>query len=749
MHDRPPPDLFGLLPDHFRIRDADQGRPLQALMGLLASELGLIEQDIDQLYDNWFVETCEEWAIPYIAQLVGARTLRSFGQGEAGLRSYVANTLGYRQAKGTVAVIEQIARDVTGWPVLAVEFFQQLATSQHVNHIRPQATAFASVRDADRARLAHRPFDPLCHAPGAGVSAGFSGRYAIPNVGLLVWRIDAYPLGFRFDAQIGYLGGVQARATALGPGLLTFDRLGRRQPLFNPPMADISIAARVDERVVPAPLDRRRIYRSLAAVTDGQADHSIWFDDEPVLKVRLDGVTLSPDKLCCCNLESWESGGQAFWRRPDAAGRVCFDPELGLLSLHASDEGKSLEVAYAYGGAFDVGGGPYDRAKSVDGWLGDLFVEDPLSIWCAAVSARANDLNADQVYDVPVHPTLADAIKAWNQQAASGRRGIITILDNASYAENLTTAARTIHLPGNSRLAIVAAGDPIKQASDAPAASSVWPHVVSDLQVIGDAPGADETPGALILDGLLIEGNLKVKDGDLGRLIVHNCTVGAGLVGLTGGLRVEAGNAGLGIEIVSSCLGSVRASTAAGGLSIEDSILGAGIDLSANPAALPLVVDAPIADAEIVRSTLFGRCEARSIEAGSSLFLGVARAAQRQKGCVRFCYAPPGSRLARRFRCQPELAFEAAMQPNQPLDPVVQAEIARQQRPIFSTTIWGEAGFARLALTCVETIRSGGEGGSEMGAGSTSGEPFRRANLSDVIDEYLPFGLTAAPIFVD
>ena len=30
-------------------------------------------------------------------------------------RAYVANTLKYRQGKGTSAILEQIARDYTGW----------------------------------------------------------------------------------------------------------------------------------------------------------------------------------------------------------------------------------------------------------------------------------------------------------------------------------------------------------------------------------------------------------------------------------------------------------------------------------------------------------------------------------------------------------------------------------------------------------------------------------------------------------
>lgn len=162
MHNHVPADLFQRLPGHFRTRDADQGRPLEALMGIFRQELGLLERDIEQLYDNWFVETCEPWALPYIAALIGASPMRDIGSDQAGLlRGYIANVLANRQAKGTAAVAEQVAREVSGWPVVAVEFFQRVATSQNVNHVRRKATAFADVRNAAAARRSRSPFSTI------------------------------------------------------------------------------------------------------------------------------------------------------------------------------------------------------------------------------------------------------------------------------------------------------------------------------------------------------------------------------------------------------------------------------------------------------------------------------------------------------------------------------------------------------------------------------------------------------------
>ena len=55
------------------MRDAEQGYPLQALLRVIAEQVNVVEDDIAQLYDNWFIETCEDWAVPYIADLIGYR----------------------------------------------------------------------------------------------------------------------------------------------------------------------------------------------------------------------------------------------------------------------------------------------------------------------------------------------------------------------------------------------------------------------------------------------------------------------------------------------------------------------------------------------------------------------------------------------------------------------------------------------------------------------------------------------------
>ncbi len=160
------PRLFDLLPAVHRVRDHAQGAPLQALLSVLDEQVQALENDIAGLYDNWFIETCDEWTVPYIGDLLGARPIRPVESAGVSMRAWVANTLAYRRRKGTALVLEQLARDVTGWPAAAVEFFQRLATTQHLNHVRLRPAATASARAASGSsapiRTSRPPACPRC-----------------------------------------------------------------------------------------------------------------------------------------------------------------------------------------------------------------------------------------------------------------------------------------------------------------------------------------------------------------------------------------------------------------------------------------------------------------------------------------------------------------------------------------------------------------------------------------------------------
>src|SRR6266704_306645 len=112
--------------------------PLQSLLMVIQEQLGIVAEDIDQLYDDQFIETCAPWVAPYIGDLIGYRTLYGLTDKIGSPRAEVADTIAFRRRKGTASMLEQLARDVTGWDARVVEFFQLLSTTQYMNHIRPK-----------------------------------------------------------------------------------------------------------------------------------------------------------------------------------------------------------------------------------------------------------------------------------------------------------------------------------------------------------------------------------------------------------------------------------------------------------------------------------------------------------------------------------------------------------------------------------------------------------------------------------
>src|SRR5690349_13251200 len=67
--------LFKLLPSLYRIADADRGGELQTLLALITGEADALHADVQQLWDDFFIETCQRWVIPYIGNLVGTTPL--------------------------------------------------------------------------------------------------------------------------------------------------------------------------------------------------------------------------------------------------------------------------------------------------------------------------------------------------------------------------------------------------------------------------------------------------------------------------------------------------------------------------------------------------------------------------------------------------------------------------------------------------------------------------------------------------
>ncbi len=108
--------LYDRLPEIYRIRDQEQAPPgqLRAYLSLVEEAFGEIHKNIEALYHDLFIETCDDWVIPYIGDLLGVTPLK----GEAWtLRADVADTIALRRRKGTLASIERLTYNLTQWGV--------------------------------------------------------------------------------------------------------------------------------------------------------------------------------------------------------------------------------------------------------------------------------------------------------------------------------------------------------------------------------------------------------------------------------------------------------------------------------------------------------------------------------------------------------------------------------------------------------------------------------------------------------
>ena len=702
--------LYNLLPVLYRLRDADHGQTLRALMAIIGEELSGVEADIAGLYDNWFIETSDEWVVPYIGDLLGVRGLNTIENqnGAFSQRAYVANTLYYRRRKGTAFVLGVLAGDVSGWPAHVVEFFELLQTTQYMNHLR-SFNGMPDLRQVNQLNLLNTPFDSLPHTADVRHIGNRRGRYNIPDIGIFLWRLQAYPL-----QKV-----VARQAEAPHAYGYTFSQLGNPAPLFNT-QQEIGFP---DEQLVPGPirpydffLDLKDYQDTYASALNPPAD-SRYYGPKRDLQIIKDGSDVPPMQVMCKDLSTWD--------RPPA-GMVAVDVGLGRITFAAGEEPlQDLIVYYDYGFSADIGGGPYDRRERI-----------------AAIQAPIQEF---AIGEGQAYPTLADALAAWHLVLKPP--AVFRIYDSATYDANLV-----IDLPANGMLVIDCENE------ERPTLVNAAPLKVTS------AAATSEEMATFTLSGLLIEGRLET-DGKLD-LTIADCTLVPGGMLDEDGYPQNPDQASLVVTgtdvtdnlvtISRSLLGPLELPEECRGLTVSDSVLDAPLVKDADePSRAALAADStgsmpgPVTTLE--RVTVFGKVHVRELSlASETIFVHPVTADRRQEGCVRFSYIPDGSTTPRRFRCQPDLAVAER---KKQLDPVPlssaeQDQIESRLVPQFTGQQYGRPAFAQLAAACADEIKTGAEDGSEMGVFSLLQQPQRLKNLEIALEEYLRFGLEAGIFFV-
>lgn len=683
--------LYDTLPEVYRLRDAEQGHPLRAYLAVLGEQGDALWDEAQRLYDNQFLETCEPWLVPYLAALFGYRPVHEIGP--VSQRALAAQWIALVRSKGTAATLEEVARGATGWPARVVEFFQLLAHPQHVNHARDQVHGALDLRDAQRLEDLGTALDSAHYSVGAGRIARGEGLHNIANIGLYLWRLRPGPWPRHRALRIG------TRRYACHP-------LGLDTQCFNLPLTEADRRSLAGPQHLPIPLSRRRLHEDLAGY------HPRAF------RIWIDGIEVAPAALCICNLSDQGAG----WAHmPDTL--VAFDPVLGRIATPASQPAPNrVEVLFHDAFPGDVGGGAYERAAS--------FAEALTPI-------------------VPVN--LGGSLQAAIDAVQTG--GVVELRDSERF---------------DGAFAIDAAAD---ERIELRAANGERPvlGLTADCTITGAAESEVTLNGLLIAGGALVVPDTGANA--LRRLTLRHMTLLPGITAAPDGtpqqpqapsLVIEA--PGVLVEIEHSVLGGIRAHPSTV-IVIRDSAIDAIERHHVACAALDGIGAAGLVTIE--DSTVIGKIHARVFTLISNSILDAAldpagdtwplaiHAEDTQQGCARFSWIPSGSRVPRRYRCQPSLALgealRAAKEANPALSPLAIATIERRivtpLKPAYTARRYGRPGYLQLLTAAPLAIRTGADDESEMGLWSHVHQPHRESNFAVRTEEFLPSGLEANHVY--
>jgi len=731
MH--PSPDrLYELLPLIHRQRDAEQGYPLRALLQVIGEQVDVVEEDIEQLYENWFIETAQDWVVPYIGDLVGYRPVHAAGQpgstdtAQGRLRNKfliprreVANTIRYRRSKGTLALLELLANDVAGWPGRAVEFYRLLSYAQALNHLRLRRGQTTDLRWGEALDRLDGPFEELAHTVDVRRinSARTPGRYNIPSVGIFVWRLKAFPVE-RSQACCH---------EEIGPNCFAFSVLCNDTPLYTNPEPEPEPTHIAGEMNLPVPI-RRRAFETRKGDYYGEGKSlMVWTGVQRGPAVEVQPVPV--ERIIPADLSGWQY-------RP-RRGYVALDPVLGRLVFPPGQLPKGVWVSYRYGFSAEMGGGVYSRRLSQP-----AVQDEPVTYYRVGEHEELDSLER--------------ALDRWMHADPRPKHAVIDIIDNGVYSEQpiiVMNEGESLQIrAADGKRPIIYLGDRRKNRPDSFTVTS-------------------ESGGCLTLDGLLITGRAVHIEGALQEVRIRHCTLVPGweLDSHCEPRRptepsLELYRTQAHVYIEHSIVGSIQVyqdevQADPAHLFVADSI----VDATANDLEALGGVDWSIAHviADIRRSTIIGEVITHAISLGeNSIFTGRVRVARSQMGCMRFCYIPPGSRTPRRYNCQSDLAEQAvvadlrqfAAENSLPAPGTAELTAAREGersrlQPVFNSTRYGTPAYCQLSLNCALEIRTGADDEAEMGAFHDLFQPQREANLRARLEEYTPAGMDAGIIF--
>jgi hypothetical protein len=684
--------LWQLLPPIYRSLDSDSeaAGPLRELVARVGAQAAIVRRSLERMAEDASIESGDDWTISYIADLLSTNLVASLDA--RGQRIDVAKTIYYRRRKGTVALLEELASDLTGWEALVSESFRRLGRSRHgldpavgrptdasdplgerelqlaqglVGPLTGGAIGgFADLRDAYGATLNHSAFDEAFHAADVRRGVGQIGWYNIPRLAVFLWRL--YSFAVEQSTPVPVLN---------CPGHYTFDPSGREIPLFAANAREgahgVARPTRSAEWELPTPIGRLLLDDQLRGLS------------HPLVATDMD--KLYPASIAVYHLQG------AFYDLVDDVDHLRLFPERGRFAVDATLLADTLRAGYCVGFSSTIGAGTYDRRvprRSPPPQPG------PPSLVSGGGGALAGAL------------------------AAIGGSGTVTIGDSLTYT-SVTPVAGIGHITirGSNR------ERPVVRMPSAAPNPAAW--------VLTGLAGSE-----LVLEGLWIVGGDVILRGRFDRVRLVCCTFDPGQAAVAPGTFATAAD-GRALEpsrlfvegavrqvvIERSVVGPirVRGSGTIESLEAHDSII--------QSLWSELALRQPSGDTDLDRCTLMGAGQVHRLTASESILDDTVEVEDTQHGCIRFSAWATGSVLPRKYES---------------------VEVS-PRAPLFSSRIFGRPSYGQLLAGVDRSIVSGAVGatvsegatdGSEMGAFARERAPIKSRSLDIKFEEFMPLGLT-------
>ncbi len=460
------PSLYERLPELYRQRDLEQTplAPLRAFVGAIDTVLQALAAQVGAQYDDLFIDSCADWVVAYLADLVGTSHLKG---DPWTLRADVARTVKNRRRKGTLGAVESQVHALSGWAVHASELRERMAWNQPLNHLRPDVGGgspfgrapfnqmtrpirggTAALRSPAWLSFVGSPFDPFAHVadvkPPLVLLDPPVGRIApnLPNLGVFLWRLSDYqaPVS-RPSPPLAPWNAIEAIPAAPGAAAFAvrFELHPQGEPmvLFNTwryaADAEPPNLATID--AVPAPMPTARLTtgdpaarpEAYVRVETYVATPSEPGDDAPGLVLHLPAVPFAgmPWTFRGAELCAWEAGLFPPLRPFEIAvdpehGRVVFGVTGATTAAFADPLAAGLRVSAATGAM---------GARRKDGSVGAQplpRVFDPLPAGAAFVAVDG------------VTTTLADALA---DLALRTQPLVVEIVNSDTHVLDLSTVA--------------------------------------------------------------------------------------------------------------------------------------------------------------------------------------------------------------------------------------------------------------------------------------------------------------------